>query len=395
MKKNKFNKINLFYILILFLMVSIIKDPALSINSAKSGLNIWFNVLLPSLLPFFILSELLILSGFVKTFGNFLKPIMKPFFNVSGEGSFPLIMSMVSGYPVGSKLTCSLRRKKIITKDEADRLICFTSTSGPLFMIGAVLVGMLNSPSLKLLIILPHYLGAITIGILLRFYKPRGIKGPKLNSDIYIETTTYHKSPKPLGYLISESVKDGMNSIIAIGGFVIIYSVIIDVLLNSNLINVSILNMSRYLNLDIELLKSLFAGIFEISIGSQKLASLNINIFYKICLINFIIAWGGFSTQSQALSFISQTDISSKIFIVSKFFHGLFSALYTYVLYLFAYRDISIPSTSFPQIIPTGYDLNNWLATISSSIKLSIGISIYFFILSIFVCLICGNKKEA
>ncbi|MGO1469293.1 MAG: sporulation integral membrane protein YlbJ [Tissierella sp.] len=395
MNRKKYNKINLFYILILFLMISIIKDPVLSIDSARSGLNIWFNTLLPSLLPFFILSELLILSGFVKRFGSFLKPIMKPLFNVSGEGSFPLIMSMVSGYPIGSKLTCSLRNKNIVTKVEANRLIGFTSTSGPLFMLGAVLVGMLNSPHLKLLIIIPHYLGIITIGILLRFYNPKKNRYKRSDSITYTEKTNSDKSPKTLGYLISQSVKDGMNSIILIGGFIIIYSVIIEVLLNSKLIDLFILNISKVLNLDISILKSIFAGIFEISIGSQKIAMLNINIFYKICLINFVIAWGGFSLQSQALSFISQTDISSKIFIISKFLHGIFSSFYTYIFYLIAYRNISIPSISFPTIIRKEYDFNNWISTILSSTKLSIGICIFFLLLSLFVHLIFINKKEA
>lgn len=395
MKGEKNNKLTLFYLLILFLMLAIIKNPVSSIESAKNGLYIWFNVLLPSLLPFFILSELLILSGFVKTFGNFLKPIMKPLFNIPGEGSFPLIMSMVSGYPVGSKLTCSLRTNKIITKDEGDRLIAFTSTSGPLFILGAVLVGMLNSPELKLLMILPHYLGAITIGILLKFYKPKRSIYKNENTDSNLNDMNNYQANKPLGYLISKSVKDSMNSIISIGGFIIIYSVIIEVFLNSNLINMFISNVSKQLNLDTNLLKALFAGVFEISIGAQKIAELNLNIFYKICIINFIIAWGGLSSQSQALNFISQTDINGKKFVISKFFHALFSIFYTYVFYLLFYKGVSIPSTSFPRTVIRNYNLNNWIATILNSIRLSIGISISFFILSIFVYLIFGNKKEA
>lgn len=367
MKCFKINKIdfktNIFYLLILFLMISIIKDPILSIDSAKNGLSVWFNVLLPSLLPFFVLSELLILSGFVKTFGNLLKPIMKPLFNVSGEGSFPVIMSMVSGYPVGSKLTCSLRNKNIITKIEGDRLITFSSTSGPLFILGAVLVGMLNSPQLKFLMIVPHYLGALTLGFLFRFYNPSKKKLTKNSSTIYKENTINKENNNALGHIISKSVKDGVNSMILVGGFVILYSVIIEVFLNSHLIEFIIIIFSKSLNINVEILKGIFAGIFEISIGAQKIAALDLNVFYKICIINFIIAWGGFSGQSQALSFISQTDINNKIFVISKFFHGTFSAMYTYIFYIIRYKNITIPSSSFPPIIQKGYDFNNWIST--------------------------------
>ncbi|OLS01725.1 sporulation integral membrane protein YlbJ [Tissierella creatinophila] len=395
-KNNKINfKTNIFYLLILFVMISIIKDPALSIDSAKNGILIWFNVLLPSLLPFFILSELLILSGFVKTFGNLLKPVMKPLFNVSGEGSFPVIMSMVSGYPVGSKLTCSLRNKNIITKLEGDRLITFSSTSGPLFILGAVLVGMLNSPHLKFLMIAPHYLGSLTLGFLFSFYNPEQKRLKQNQSNIYIENKINKENNQPLGYIISKSVKDGMNSIILVGGFVILYSVIIEVFLNSHLIKIFIISLSRSLNISVEILVGVFAGIFEISIGAQKIAALDLNVFYKICIINFIIAWGGFSGQSQALSFISQTDINSKIFVIGKFFHGAFSAIYTYIFYLLKYKNTIIPSTSFPSIIQKGYDFNNWISTFVESTKLSMAVCLYFLVLSLFIHLIFLQKKEA
>lgn len=399
MKSFKINRVdfktNMFYLLILFLMISIIKNPVLSIVSAKNGISIWFNVLLPSLLPFFVLSELLILSGFVKAFGNLLKPIMKPLFNISGEGLFPVIMSMVSGYPVGSKLTCSLRNKNIITKLEGDRLITFSSTSGPLFILGAVLVGMLNSPDLRFLMIVPHYLGALTLGLLFSFYNPKEKETKKRDPTIYKENVINKENNKSLGHILSKSVKDGMNSMILVGGFVILYSVIIEVLLNSHLIEIIIISFSKSLNLNVEILKGVFAGIFEISVGAQRIASLDLNIYYKICIINFIIAWGGFSGQSQALSFISQTDINSKIFVISKFFHGTFSAIYTYIFYLIRYKNTTIPSVSFPQIIQKGYDFNNWFSILLGSTKLSISVCLHFLVLSLFVNLIFLQKKEA
>lgn len=388
-------KTKILYFLILFLMISIIMDPVRSINSAKNGLSIWFNILLPSLLPFLVLSELLILSGFVKTFGKFLEPIMGTLFNIPGESSFPIIMSIISGYPIGSKLTCSLRNKNIITKNEGDRLITFSSTSSPLFILGTVLVGMLNSPHLKFLIIIPHYLGALTLGLLSNLYSNR--RKSYMNNRINI-----HKSNSIdqghniyLGRIISESVKDGMNSMFLIGGLVIIYSVIIDVFLDSHIIQLFIIKLSNLLKLNPKILEGIFAGIFEISIGVQKVAGLNLNIFSKICIINFIIAWGGFSIQSQVLSFIGQTDINSKLFVISKFFHGVFSTLYAYILYLLIYKSTTIPLINFSNIIQKEYNLSNWISNILISFKLSIFACLYFVILSLLVGLIFINKKEA
>lgn len=59
-------KRKLFLGIILLIMYGIVRNPELSLASAKEGLLLWFNVLLPSLLPFIILSDLLISMGFVK-----------------------------------------------------------------------------------------------------------------------------------------------------------------------------------------------------------------------------------------------------------------------------------------------------------------------------------------
>lgn len=154
-----------FLFIIITILIKVVLNPALSLNSAKDGILIWLNILLPSLLPFFIISEILIGFGFVDFIGKLLKPLMKPLFNVPGEGAFPIAMSMLSGYPVGAKLTSRLREKKLITKAEGNRLICFSSTSGPLFMLGAVSIGMLGDSKLIPLIIIPHYLSILVIGL--------------------------------------------------------------------------------------------------------------------------------------------------------------------------------------------------------------------------------------
>ena len=60
---------------------------------------------------------------------------MRPLFNVPGEGAFPLIMGIISGYPVGAKIVTNFRKNGTVTKEEGERLITFTNNSGPLFII--------------------------------------------------------------------------------------------------------------------------------------------------------------------------------------------------------------------------------------------------------------------
>src|SRR5690554_6427398 len=154
----------------LTLLLLLVLFPSNSYNAAKNGLFIWFNNVLPALLPFFIGSEILIGLGVVHFIGVLLEPIMKPVFNVPGVGSFIYTMSITSGYPMGAKITSELRKRNLYSKEEGQRLLALCSTSGPLFIIGSVSIGMFKNPYLGILIVFSHYFGSIATGLTFRNY---------------------------------------------------------------------------------------------------------------------------------------------------------------------------------------------------------------------------------
>lgn len=121
--------------------ISLIAFPQDSVNASIRGLDMWWKIVFPSLLPFFIVSEMLIGFGVVKFIGVLLEPLMRPLFRVPGVGGFVWAMGMASGYPAGAKLTARLRQEGQLTKIEAERLVTFTNCSNPLFIFGAVSVG--------------------------------------------------------------------------------------------------------------------------------------------------------------------------------------------------------------------------------------------------------------
>lgn len=59
-----------------------------NIHACKSGLNLWINNVVPSLLPFFIATELLTYTDIPGYLGKFFSKIMRPLFNVPGERGF-------------------------------------------------------------------------------------------------------------------------------------------------------------------------------------------------------------------------------------------------------------------------------------------------------------------
>src|SRR5690625_465208 len=154
----------------LFLTILLIKYPDQSFEASVRGLNMWWEIVFPSLLPFFITAELLIGFGVVTFIGTLFEPIMRPIFNVPGVGSFAWIMGMASGYPSGAKISSRLREEKQLTRIEAERLISFTNNASPLFIFGAVAVGFFHDAKLGFFIAVCHYLGNTLVGICMRFH---------------------------------------------------------------------------------------------------------------------------------------------------------------------------------------------------------------------------------
>ena len=95
---------------------------------------------------------------------------MRPLFNVPGCGAFAVALGITSGYPVGAKISNELYESGECTKTEAERLLAFTNTSGPLFIISAVGNGMFGNQQIGILLLITHFLASLVIGILFRKY---------------------------------------------------------------------------------------------------------------------------------------------------------------------------------------------------------------------------------
>lgn len=156
--------------LTIFLTFCLIRFPDQALEAGIRGLNMWWEVVFPSLLPFFITAELLLAFGVVNFFGILFEPIMRPLFNVPGSGSFGWMMGMASGYPTGAKITARLREEKQLSKIEAERLVSFTNNSSPLFIFGAISAGFFHDLKLGALLAVCHYTSNAMVGICMRFY---------------------------------------------------------------------------------------------------------------------------------------------------------------------------------------------------------------------------------
>ncbi len=83
-------------ILFVLFAIGLVVFSRQNLEASKEGLSLWVTSVVPALLPFFIACELLSHTTIIDYLGKKLKFIMKPIFNVPGEGAFPLIMGIIS-----------------------------------------------------------------------------------------------------------------------------------------------------------------------------------------------------------------------------------------------------------------------------------------------------------
>ncbi|KAB2337397.1 sporulation integral membrane protein YlbJ [Cytobacillus depressus] len=361
MLRSKFKTIIL-ALSVMMMAISLIAFPQESVDASIRGLNMWWEIVFPSLLPFFIVSEMLIGFGVVRFIGVLLEPLMRPLFNVPGVGGFVWAMGMASGFPAGAKLTARLRQEGQITKTEAERLVSFTNCSNPLFIFGAVSVGFFHNAKLGLILALAHYLGNLTVGIMMRFHgrnyetTKREKRGkPSLRYALSVLHRTRINDNRPLGKLLGDAVMSSIRTLLMIGGFIILFSVINKLLYHIGITSFLAVGLEILLGvfgLPTELSTPFISGIFEITLGSQLTSQVQeATLMQQAVITSFILAFSGFSVQAQVASILAQTDINFKPFFIGRIFQGFFAALYAALLWKPLYErfyNTEQPSNAIP-----------------------------------------------
>ncbi len=305
----------LFFIVIL----AIFPDKYLSVT--KDGITLWAITVLPSLLPYFFLTALLTKTGVVSKVSKIFSPVTKKLFNLSGISAYAFTMSILSGYPVGSKIVSDLYLKGLISEGEAKRMSVLCSTSGPLFIIGAVGVGMFNDKASGFIIYACHVLSSVITALLFRKFGGNELVKPN-NFTVKSESD-----------ILYDAVYSSVISSLMVGGFVSIFYVLTQILIDFKIVMpfayLFYPLFTKFKESGLEVSMGFVAGLIEFTKGCNLIAKLGVNPL-TVSLCCFLITFSGASVLAQSLSFLGKAKVNAIFFILSKLVSGIIASLLCY-----------------------------------------------------------------
>jgi sporulation integral membrane protein YlbJ len=297
----------LFLILILFFPVS-------SYNGAKKGLLLWFNTILPTLLPFIIISNLIIRLKITEPLSKLFYPFFHLLFGVSKGGCYPVLMGFLTGIPVGAKSIADLVNNGSIRKEEGQFLLSFCNNASPMFIMSFIAITQLKQINLRVVLLTIIYISAVLASII--YFKL--IANPK-RKGLYTLTAaqneaSYEQTGSKFDFALFDSaIMDGFEVITKVGGYIIMFSIPAQIIVNLGSAD--------------SLFHLLCIGFLEITTGINQIGNSNLDMQTKIALITMITAFGGLSGMAQTKSVISNTRLSIGIYFKVKLLHMLLALL--------------------------------------------------------------------
>lgn len=367
-----------------FITVLMLAFPDVSFKASLAGLKLWFDIVLPALLPFFAMADILMGLGVVHFMGALLEPLMRPAFRIPGAGAFAVAMGLAGGYPIGARITAELHRKGLCSLVEAERLLAFANTADPLFIVGAVAVGMFGAPEIGTALLAAHYLGAVVVGVGMRFYgvgkpaTPPQVKGGESGFRGYLRRAVNEldrarqADGRTFGQLFGDTIRETFAAMLFIGGCIMMFAVLSAILEAAGIMDYLTVPLQRALSIvgvDPDLTMPLIQGFFETTLGSQSASAAAAPLAQRAAAASLVIGWSGLSVHSQVSAMILGTKIRMGPYMLARMVHGAAAAVFTLVLLGPAASVTRLLAGTVPVFAPAGAEALHFTARLALSTK--------------------------
>ncbi len=285
--KTKLKNFTLIMLILLFLSLFFIYNQTFKLCILK-GASLFFLNVFPTLLPMFIINDLLLNYNFGIYLNKLVGKFFFKFFKMGPMATYIFIMAIFSGTPTNAYIINNCLENNLITKDEAEVILAYAFFINPLFLY-QMLNNIFHHNLITLKIISICYFSNLLIAFYFKKFK-------------YSNTLPLKIKEETFNITLTKSIKKSLNTLLSIMGTIIFYLVLsegINIIWPNSLIN------------------CFFNGLLEITGGLNKLAVLNVNMYFKEIVAIIFISFGGLSIHSQIKGIIPN-DISYKTFLEAR-----------------------------------------------------------------------------
>lgn len=295
---------------ILILFFSMLSFPQTVFTGASYGLVLWFRHVLPTLLPYMILINVLICTPALHWICRITSTFLCPLLGTSYYGTFAVLTGFLCGYPMGAKTTSDLLNVNKISRSEASYLLSFCNNTSPAFILSYVVAQNMKERNLCI----PFFLILTFTPLMLSFIFRLFYRLPESSCSFPQVTPGSFSNP-------SESISDSFldrcilnafESVTKVGGYMMMFSVLIQLL--ASVLPNTIFSLLLYSSL-------------EISTGIRLLFSSALYTTEKIILCAFLTSFGGWCCIAQTYSMISGSQLPILPYITAKLVTALVTSL--------------------------------------------------------------------
>ncbi|MCM1088186.1 MAG: hypothetical protein NC419_08520 [Muribaculaceae bacterium] len=301
----------LFTLLALYLTYLLLRYPTQSLSYAYTGLLLWFQKMIPTLLPFMILSGIMVRRNLTECFAKWFHPLFHAIWGTSLNGSYVILIGMLCGFPMGARVIGELCHAGRLSEREGEFLLSFCNNIGPIYFVSFVMGTLSLSGHWAPLLIMygvPLFYGWI---YRMLFYRK--------NATFFSFPVTSGDSTHIPSLLeaVDESIVSGLIGIGKLGGYMVFF----------NLLNVMLLPFSSLPQMFLALCNCMLEITSGINYIGQK----------GMFLILTLLPFGGLSCMAQTYSMIKDTNLS-----ISRYFmHKCIQTAITVLIYVFFYASAS------------------------------------------------------
>ena len=272
----------------------------------SDGVNLYLACVFPALLPCVFFTTILGAFNGTSKIGKVCSPLTSKLFKINGISAYIYLISIISGYPIGAKLTSDFKNSNLLSETEAQRCSALCSTSSPTFTVACVGNLMFRNFRFGLFLFACHLISSLIVGLIFSFYKK---DQPASALDKPFTTL-------PSDNLIYETAVSTATSVLVVGILISIFFVFTEFLSLCGFLN-PIIDLFSLIFGDINVSKGFVFSIFECTKGLKIIAQSSIS-FFTLPLCAFICGFGGISVIVQSLAYLKKAKIKTAPFVLAK-----------------------------------------------------------------------------